>query len=179
MNIQHRATHAERLATGSSARALLKAKWCLLAAHFTLAAMILVLPATGADGAPLISTNLPPISTPLPDASFSVFRVFGALALVLALFLGGVWCYKNWQRLAVQRGGRQPQLQLLEVKSLGARHALYVVGYQSQRLLLASSPAGITLVSHLPEKNDASEAALPSSGDPNFAETLQHLLQRK
>jgi len=125
-----------------------------------------------------ISTNFPPVSTALPDASFSVVRVFGALALVLALFLGGVWCFKNWQRFAVKRGGRAAQLQLLEVKSLGARHALYVVGYQNQRMLLASSPAGISLVSHLPSSDAAGADSLISDPSP-FAESLQQMLQRK
>src|SRR5688572_32946271 len=48
------------------------------------------------SAAPLLSTNLPPIRPALPEASFSVIRVFGALMLVLGLFLGGVWLFKNW-----------------------------------------------------------------------------------
>ena len=130
------------------------------------------------QAASLVSTNLPPLNSALPDASFSVLRVFGALALVLALFLSGVWCFKNWQRFAWQRNGRPAQLQLLEVKSLGARQALYVVGYQNQRMLLASSPAGVTLVSHLPSADSAEIDSIPPD-KPNFAEALQRMLQRK
>jgi flagellar biogenesis protein FliO len=130
------------------------------------------------QAASFISTNAPAIGPDLPNASFSVFRVFGALALVLAVFWGGVWCFKNWQRFALQRGGRQAHLQLLEVKSLGARHALYVVAYQNQRLLLASSPSGITLVSHLPSL-DAAHGDPPLPDTPKFAETLQQMLQSK
>lgn len=130
--------------------------------------------------APAISTNLPPISPALPDASFSVIRVFGALVLVLGLFLGGVWLFKNWQRLTIQRG-RPSQLQIVEMKALGGRHALYVVGFQQQRMLLASSPAGVTLVSHLPNA-DAPEptapAADPMSGQ-NFVQALQQAVQGK
>ncbi|HZM01867.1 MAG TPA: hypothetical protein VFC44_02490, partial [Candidatus Saccharimonadales bacterium] len=77
----------------------------------------------------------------LPNAGASICRVFGALILVIALFLGGVWLFRNWQRLAIQKGGGA-KLNLIEVKSLGQRQALYVVGYQQQRMLLASSPAG-------------------------------------
>ena len=40
----------------------------------------------------------------LPEVGFSVLRVFGALAFVLALFLGGVWLFRNWQRFIVQKG---------------------------------------------------------------------------
>src|SRR6266487_3222513 len=97
----------------------------------------------------LLATNLPAVSASLPQAGFSVIRVFGALALVIGLFLAGVWLFKNWQRLSLQRG-RPAQLQVLEMRALGGKHLLYVVGYQQQRLLLASSPAGVTLVSHLP-----------------------------
>src|ERR1022692_3719229 len=63
-----------------------------------------------------------PLTVPsLPDATFSMFRIFGALALVIGLFLGGVWLFRNWQRLAVQRG-RGPRLNVLETRSLGGRH---------------------------------------------------------
>jgi flagellar biogenesis protein FliO len=134
---------------------------------------------TSAGAAPA-STNLPPLTSTLPDASFSVIRVFGALALVLALFLVGVWVFKNWQRLALQRG-RASQLQLIEVKPLGGKHVLYVVGYQQQRLLLAASPAGVSLVSHLPEADPAELEAGPGGpvSNPNFVQALQQAVQGK
>src|SRR5437879_5183585 len=75
----------------------------------------------------------------LPELGFSLIRVIGALALVLALFLAGIWLFRNWQRLVVRKG-KAPQLTILEVKPLGHRHGLYLVGYEQQRLLLASSP---------------------------------------
>lgn len=120
------------------------------------------------------TTNLP-AAPPLPDATFSVLRVLGALALVLAVFFAGLWLFRNWQRF-VGRTGRAPKLAVLEVKAVGNRHSLYVVGYERQRLLLASSPTGITLVSQLPEAV-ADQALSPSQ--PGFAETLQHVLNRK
>jgi flagellar biogenesis protein FliO len=130
-----------------------------------------------ATAAPLFSTNLPPVSPALPDASSSVIRVFGALVLVLGLFLAGVWVFRNWQRLALRRG--QPsQLQILEIKALGGRHALYVVGYQQQRLLLASSPAGVTLVSNLPA-GDVSEVEPAKLSRENFVQVLQQAVQAK
>ena len=127
--------------------------------------------------APLLSTNLPPISPSLPDASFSVIRVFGALVLVLGLFLAGVWLFRNWQRLTLQRG-RPSQLQILEMKALGGKHALYVVGYQQQRLLLASSPSGVALVSHLPAA-DATEVEPAKLSSENFVQVLQQAVQAK
>ena len=129
------------------------------------------------SAAPLLSTNLPPISSTLPDASFSVIRVFGALVLVLGLFLGGVWIFKNWQRVALHRG-RASQLQVIEMKSLGGKHALYVVGYQQQRLLLACSPSGVSLVSHLPAE-DAAPVTAQAIGGENFMQALQNAVQAK
>jgi flagellar biogenesis protein FliO len=114
-------------------------------------------------------------------AVYSLFRVLGALAIVLALFLGGIYLLKNWQRFAIRRGGRVQKLRILEVKSLGPRQALYVVGYEGQRLLISSSPAGVSMLSALPQEiEEPSEisagAALPLN---SFAETLMRTLSRK
>ena len=103
--------------------------------------------------------------TPLPDMGMSLLRVAGALAFVLALFFGGVWLFRNWQRLAVPRG-RAPKLAVLEVRSLGNRHALYVVAYEEQRLLLSASPGGVTLLTPLSN----APAAEPSVGPANLPE---------
>ena len=121
-------------------------------------------------------TNAVPPVTPLPDAGFSVLRVFGALVLVLAIFFAGVWLFKNWQRLAAKQSGHQSRLNILEARPLGNRQVLYVVGYDRQRLLVASSPTGITLVSQLPEA-DATEAT-PATA-PSFAATLSQVLGKK
>ena len=138
--------------------------------------VILFIPSS-LSAAPLLSTNLPPVSPALPEASFSVIRVFGALMLVLGLFLGGVWLFKNWQRLTIQRG-RPSQLQIVEMKALGGKQVLYVVGYQQQRMLLASSPSGVTLVSHLPNA-DAPELQPEAVTGQNFVQALQQAVQGK
>ena len=114
-------------------------------------------------------------SPDVPPVGFSVLRVFGALLLVLAVFFGGVWLFKNWQRASGVKTGAC-KLSILEVKSLGNRHALYVVGYDKQRVLLASSPTGVNLVSQLPE---ALDGEMVPTASPSFAATLQGLLNRK
>ena len=142
---------------------------------------VLIMPEIVSAAAPVISTNLPPAGPAFPDASLSVIRVFGALALVLGLFLGGVWLFKNWQRVTLNRG-RPSQLQLLETKALGGKHALHVVGYQQQRLLIASSPNGVSLVSHLPEDDSVSAPAAvktPVVGSESFVQALQQAVQAK
>ena len=110
-----------------------------------------------------------------PDMMGSFLRMGGALLLVLGLFLIGVWLFRNWQRLAL-RNGTAPKLNVLEVKSLGQRQAIYVVGYQQQRMLVATSPAGVTLLSHLPEAEEAQTAPVTRL---SFAEAFQHVLARK
>ncbi|MFO1511377.1 MAG: flagellar biosynthetic protein FliO [Verrucomicrobiota bacterium] len=109
--------------------------------------------APAADAAaPFLGTNSPALP-PLPSSTsvvFSLFRVLGALALVLAVFFAGVWLFRNWQRTLAHKG-QSPKLNILETKALGQRHALVVVGYEQQRFLVASSPAGVTMLATLPE----------------------------
>jgi flagellar biogenesis protein FliO len=120
-------------------------------------------------------TNVPAISSALPDMGTSLLRVMGALVLVIAIFLAGVWLFKNWQRLTLRKGAT-PKLNVLEVRSLGQRQAIYVVGYEQQRMLLASSSAGVTLISHLP----AAEAEpVAETTKMSFAEAFQQVLARK
>ena len=65
---------------------------------------------------------------------------------------------------------------MLEVKSLGQRQAIYVVAYEQQRMLLASSPAGVTLLSHLPEEEESKTIPVTRL---SFAEAFQPVLARK
>jgi flagellar biogenesis protein FliO len=120
-------------------------------------------------------TNSVPL-TPLPDVGFSVLRVFGALVLVLAVFFAGVWLYKNWQRFAAQQSGARSRLHILEAKPLGNRQILYVIAYDRQRMLVASSPNGVALISPLPESDAAETSPAPV---PSFAATLSQVLGRK
>lgn len=116
---------------------------------------------------------------PFPDAGASLLRVTGALALVLGLFLGGVWVFKNWQRVAGQRG-RTPKLNILESRSLGARQAVFVVAYEQQRFLVAASPAGVSLLSHLPEAEAAGATAVEKPAGPmSFGQALAQVLKGK
>lgn len=136
--------------------------------------ILLLLAATSAWAAAPAATDSPAVHLEAPSLVFSLFRVAGALALVFALFLGGVWLFRNWQRLTVQRG-RVPKLNVLEVKSLGPRHALYVIGYEQQRFLLSSAPTGISMLTALPPAA-AVETELAPHPHPTFAETLARML---
>ena len=128
------------------------------------------------------STNsLAPLTLPpLPAAGPSIIRVIGALALVLGIFFGGVWLFRNWQRLTIQRG-RAPKLNVIETRPLGGKHALYVIGYEQERFLLAASPTGVNLLTHLPaatETGAPTDAAAPTA-PPSFAQALTKVLKGK
>ena len=130
--------------------------------------------------AQLTNSAATPLTAPLlPDAGLSIVKVFGALALVLGIFLGGVWLFRNWQRLSLQRG-RMPKLNLLETRSLGGRHTVHVIGYGQERFLIAVSPGGVNLLSHLPA---AGEEELPTGTNvpsaPSFAGALAKVLKGK
>ena len=124
-------------------------------------------------------TNSPAVlPTVMPDAGASLIRVMGAFAIVVAVFLAAVYAFRHWQRLLLRRG-KSPQLQVIEARSLGQRHALYVVGYREQRLLIAASPGGVTLLTQLPieEAPPQPVAQVPTTED--FTSALQQALQAR
>lgn len=115
-------------------------------------------------------------AAPLPDTGAALLRVVGALMLVFALLFGGVWLVRNWQRLALRKG-RTPKLRLLEAQSLGGRQGVYVLAYEQQRFLIAASPNGVALLSHLPELDPGAEpAAVPAP--VSFMQALQAVTSR-
>jgi flagellar biogenesis protein FliO len=125
------------------------------------------------------TTNSVPALPPVPEVGLSFLRVLGALILVIAIFLLGVWLFRNWQRLALNRG-RAPQLNVLETRSLGGRQALYVVGYDRERFLLSASPTGVNLLTHLPpadESEPASVAAATPQPTVAFGQVLAQMLR--
>lgn len=130
-------------------------------------------------GAETNSAAAPLVAPSLPDAGVSFLRVMGALALVIGIFLGGVWLFKNWQRLAIQRG-RAPKLNVLESRSIGGRHAIYVVGYEQERFLISSSPGGVNMLSHLPTAaENETNITVGNPSVPTFTQALAHVLKAK
>ena len=128
---------------------------------------------------PVATTNaLPTLPTSeMPSAASSLFRVLGAFALVIAVFFGGVWLFRNWQRMSIAKG-HSPKLNILETRSLGQRHAIYVIGYEQQRLLIAASPAGVTMLTTLPAAAVSAIEEVPAA-KTNFTDALREALQRK
>jgi flagellar biogenesis protein FliO len=124
------------------------------------------------------STNAMTLHTDLPNLGVSAVRAVAALAVVLALFFAGVWVFRNGQRLTWRKTG-PPKLAVLESRALGNRLALYVVGYEDQRLLIGSSPAGLNLLSPLPAAPAITVDLKTSEQPASFSQYFQRVLQRK
>ena len=124
------------------------------------------------------ATNTLTLHSDLPQVGLSAIRALGALALVLAIFLGGVWLFRNGQRLAWRKTGA-PRLAILETRPLGNRFALYVVGYEQQRMLIGSSPAGISLLSQLPPAAESVPEPVAPLQTASFTQCLQQVMKRK
>ena len=124
------------------------------------------------------ATNTLTLHSDLPQVGLSAIRALGALALVLAVFFGGVWLFRNGQRLAWRKTGA-PKLAILETRPLGNRFALYVVGYDQQRMLIGSSPAGISLLSQLPPAAESVPEPVAPAKAASFIQCLQQVMRRK
>ena len=99
-------------------------------------------------------------------------------SLVLAVFFAGVWLFRNGQRIAWRKTGA-PKLAIIETRPLTNRFALYVVGYEQQRLLIGSSPAGLVLLSQLPPASEANVETTTPIKSGAFLQCLQQVLTRK
>jgi flagellar biogenesis protein FliO len=138
-----------------------------------------LLPALGLLGAAPAalaqSTNVLTLHSDLPSVGLSAIRALAALALVLAVFFGGLWLFRNGQRIVWRKTGA-PKLTILESRSLGNRLAIYVVGYEQQRLLIGSSPAGLNLLSPLPDDKQLPAQTPQPEAVPSFGQQLQRVL---
>jgi flagellar protein FliO/FliZ len=135
---------------------------------FRLLTIALIAPTAFAAEAPKFAAT--------PSVTVSILRMLGSLVFVAGLFLIAAWVFKNGFRLKGMAGAPR-KLQVLEARSLGPRQAVYVVGYESQRMLIGSTPNGLSLLSHLPEGTpiQENERIVPVS----FREALFQALGRK
>ena len=146
--------------------------------RFALRGPITVLCLAAAPAVFAQATNTLALHSDLPAVGLSAIRALGALALVLAVFFGGVWLFRNGQRLAWRKTG-VPRLAILESRPLGNRFALYVVGYDQQRMLIGSSPAGINLLSQLPPAAESQSEPIAPAKAASFTQCLQKVLRQK
>ena len=121
---------------------------------------------------------LAPVTAPAgPSLTVTLLRLIGGLLVVFGLFLGGIWLLKRAPMMVGKRGDTR-KLQVVEMRSLAPRQALYVIGYEQQRFLLASTPTGVSLLTALPDASAAETApAAPATG--NFTDALLQAIQKQ
>ena len=122
-------------------------------------------------------------ATALPSVGPSLLRLLGAFTLVLGAGFTVLWFVRRGVRFGPRSAGANRRLNVLEVRMLGNRQSLFVIGYDNQRMLLASTPTGINFLTNLlslqeEESPQTSPAPVPAFL-PSFADALQHALGRK
>lgn len=120
---------------------------------------------------------LTPVTPAGPSLTVTLLRLIGSLAVVFGLFLGGIWLLKRAPMMVGKRGDNR-KLQVVEVRPLAQRQALYVIGYEQQRFLLASTPAGVSLLTVLPNAS-ATEATPAQPAGGNFTDALLQAIQKQ
>jgi flagellar biogenesis protein FliO len=137
---------------------------------------LLVFSLTVAARAAAFDTNTPSQFSPgSGDFLEKSVQMLGAFIFVVSVFILGAWLFKRSRFFTLYKGG-STQLQVLESRSLGYRNSLWVVGYNQQRFLLATSATGVSLLGALP---DAFPAAPPDTERSAFAEQLKAAQQPK
>ncbi len=132
--------------------------------------ILLFLSCTSILNAATETNSLPGLQS-VPDTATSILRITGAFIFVVGLFLIGAWLFKNWRGLVV-RDARRNRLKIIEIRHIGSRQALIVVGYDQKRILISASPSGVNLISHLPDEQTQEEN---ESENPAFISILNRI----
>jgi flagellar protein FliO/FliZ len=95
-----------------------------------------------------------------PDLVPNVWRMLGALAVVLALLGGLAWLLRRGAAARRQKGG----LGIETALSLGERRSLVVVTVEGRRLLVGLAPNHVSLVTELQRAGTFDQALVQASG---------------
>ena len=109
-------------------------------------------------------------STPPAPSMDDLGRMLGYMVLLGCLVFFSYYFFKHGLPLYRTRNGSEKKLHILEMKSLGNRQFLLVVGYEDQRLLLGVTPGKIDYLCPL-------EA--PHSLGPDFAAMLANTTKKE
>lgn len=89
-------------------------------------------------------------------------KMFGAFAIVLAVFAGFVLAVKKWGHLATHSPANR-ELNVVEFRVLAHKTYLYVIEHRNERFLMSVGPHGTTHIS--PKPITAFPADLPFPND--------------
>ena len=96
------------------------------------------------------------------DLMATTIKMFGAFAIVLAVFGGFVLAVKKWGHLAPQANANR-ELNVVEFRVLAHKTYLYVIEHQQNRCVISVGPNGTTLIS--PATPPSFAANLPFSAE--------------
>ena len=109
-------------------------------------------------------------STPPAPGMDDLGRMLGYVVLLGCLVFLSYYFFKHGLPLHRARNGSEKKLHVLEMKSLGGRQFLLVVGYEDQRLLLGVTPGKIDYLCPLES---------PHSPSPDFAAMLANTTKKE
>ena len=112
-----------------------------------------------------------------PSTPLMVVRFVGSLALVLGLCYVTILGLKKFSGVKSVVGASRSQIKLIESSNLGANRTLHLVEIGSKRLLVASTPTQVNLLTEL-AASDIPESA-PEQPGTGFKEQLSHFLGTK
>ena len=120
-----------------------------------------------------MTNSLPvaPLLPPGPGPGVDLLRVLGTVSLLL----GAAWIGLHWVRQRpwmVQTLRQRMRLRVEETRPLGNRSHLHLVVCGDQQFLVASSPAGVSLIADLLPSDPAQAVADPSAAEA-FGKVLQ------
>lgn len=86
---------------------------------------------------------------PVKESRFfkEFLNMLGALALVLGVLFLVLLFFKRFLNLQSQKANEQSQIKIIEQRALTPKTSLYLLDMGGQKLLIADSPAGVTLLS--------------------------------
>lgn len=112
------------------------------------------------------------------DALGSVLRMLGAFIFVIAIFLVFTWFFKNKNGIfGLQH--RKGALKIIEVKHIGSRQALIVVGYGKERILVGATANNISFISKLPDEKESEDVDESTPQEQNFFALLKNSLKSR
>ena len=103
------------------------------------------------------------------DTTGSVLQMFGGLAVVLALLIGGLYLLKKIQT----RQGAAGLLRVIGATAVGARERVVLVEIAGTWLVVGVAPGHVNLLHSLPKQTVPENA---DSTTPDFAMRLRQLL---
>lgn len=113
----------------------------------------------------------------LADPGGSLWQLFMALAVVLALVIGSLWVLK---KLLAPRGESAGFLRVVAGTAVGTRERVVIVEVGGTWLVLGVAPGRVTALAEVPRQSAAGQAAGPSpSAGEGFNGWLRRLTPRK